>query len=77
MTRLADRKTPATAETSAVVQGRPLCVLLTPHELLIRQKGRKFAYAVPFLAIYHLGAELHLAEQRRAKTEAKGVNNGR
>jgi len=71
MTRLQDRLTKVKAETNAVVRGRPLIVLLETHEIIIRQKGKRLAYAVPYLALWDLGAKLAAIEQRRLKAEKR------
>lgn len=71
MTKLAERKTRMQAETSARYRNRPLVVLLNGHELFIREKGRRTAFAVPFLAVYELGMKLAALERRREKAEAR------
>jgi hypothetical protein len=58
MTMLATRKTTCRAETSALYRGRPLIVTLEPHEILIRQKGRRTAFAVPYQAVIEAGMKL-------------------
>ncbi len=71
MTRVADRKTRLQAETSAVHRGRTLVVSIEPHDVLIREKGRRLVYAVPWLAVYELGQKLvalELRAQRARKT---------
>jgi hypothetical protein len=71
MTRIQDRKTRLQTETNARVQGRPLVVLLNGHELFIRQKARRTAFAVPYLAIWELGCKLAALERRRMKADAR------
>jgi hypothetical protein len=58
VTALAKRKTKARLETSATVRGRALVVEAQPFMLSIRPKGKRIAYAVPWDAIYSLGAKL-------------------
>jgi chromosome condensin MukBEF complex kleisin-like MukF subunit len=58
MTRIADRKTKLQAETSAVYRGRPLVVELTPHYVLVREKGTRQGLSVPWLAVHELGLKL-------------------
>jgi len=71
MTRLAERKTVSRAETSAVYRGKPLIVTLEPYELLIRQKGRRTAFAVPYLAVIEAGMKLAALEARREKLNSR------
>lgn len=65
--RLADRKTTMRAETSAHYRGRPLIVTFEAHEAVIREKGRRQRFTVPWLAVYELGMRLAAEERRRAK----------
>lgn len=58
MTALAKRKTKTRFETAAIVRGRALIVEAQPFMLHIRPKGKRVAYAVPWDAIYSLGAKL-------------------
>jgi len=58
MTALAKRKTKVRFETSATERGRALVVEPQPFMLHIRPKGKRIAYAVPWDAIYSLGAKL-------------------
>lgn len=71
MTRIAERKTALRAETSAMSRGRALMISVEPHEVLIRQKGRRQAYAVPWLAVYETGQKLAALEARRLKLEQR------
>lgn len=71
MLRISARKTRIQAETDARYRGRPLVVVLNGHECFVREKGRRTAYAVPFLAIYELGMKLAANEQRRLKAERR------
>ena len=58
MTALAKRKTKVRFETSATERGLALVVEAQPFMLSIRPKGKRIAYAVPWDAIYSLGAKL-------------------
>jgi hypothetical protein len=58
MTRIADRKTKLYAETSAEYRGRALVVELTPHYVILREKGRRETVSVPWLAVHELGMKL-------------------
>lgn len=69
MTRVAERKTQIQAETSAAYRGRPLMILIQPHGVLIREKGRRESYSVPWLAVHELGMRL----AARAAEEGKNV----
>lgn len=71
VTRIADRKTISKGETSALYRGRPLVVVLQPHDILIREKGRRQAYAVPYLAIFETGMKLAAMESRKLKAERR------
>lgn len=67
MTRIAERKTALRAETSARYRGRPLMIFCEPHEVVIREKKRSQAYAVPWLAVYELGMKMAALEKRKQK----------
>jgi hypothetical protein len=71
MTRISERKTILRGETSAVWRGKPLMVLVTPHDVIVRQKGQRVCYAVPWLAVMELGAKMAAEEQRRLKLSRK------
>ncbi len=71
MTRIAERKTRMVAETSAVWRGDPLIVTIEPHNVVIRAKGRRQAYTVPWLGIYELGQKLTAIETRKQKADAR------
>jgi len=71
MTRIADRATKLRAETSARVQGRPLCLFLGTVSLIVRQKGRRHGYEVPYEAIWSVGAKIQANEDRRAREEKR------
>lgn len=73
MTRISDRKTKLRGETNARYHGKPLVVILTAHECIIREKGRRTCYAVPYTAIYEAGAKLAALEARRLKAERRKV----
>lgn len=72
MTRIAERKTRFRGETSSISRGRPLVISAEAHEVVIRQKGRKIAYAVPWLAVWELGQKLAALEARRLKFDKRG-----
>lgn len=72
MTRVAERKTQMRAETSASYRGKPLMVSIEAHECLIRQKGLRQCYAVPWVAVFELGAHLAAEERRLLKREKRG-----
>lgn len=67
MTALAKRKTRTRFETSASARGRLLIVEARPWTLLIRPKGKRINYEVPWDAIYSLGAKLAAKEASRDK----------
>jgi hypothetical protein len=67
MTRVAERKTALRAETSARYRTKPLMISVEPHEVLIREKNRRQAYAVPWLAVYELGMKLAAREAQKEK----------
>lgn len=71
MTRIQDRKTRLQAETNARYHGRPLVIILNGSELFIREKGRRTALAVPYLAIWELGCKMAAQEKRRLKAQAR------
>lgn len=77
MTKVAERRTTMRAETNACYRGRPLCITVEPHECLIREKGRRTAFAVPWLAIFQQGAKLAALEARRLKLEARKAKGRR
>jgi hypothetical protein len=57
-------------------EGRPVVLVLPPTAdvLIVREKGRRVAYEVDVLSVYHLGARLAAAAvvaKRRAKKEGK------
>jgi len=51
-------------ETNAVVRGKRLVVELTPHTLLIRPKGARWAYEVDWDAVFMLGAKQQAERDR-------------
>jgi hypothetical protein len=71
MTRLADRKTRLSIETSALYRGRPLVLEPQNYEILIRVKGKRLRYGLPYVAIFDLGAKIMANEKRREKLERK------
>jgi hypothetical protein len=58
VTRIASRKTKLEAETSAEYRGRALVVELTPHYIVVREKGTRQRVTVPWLAVYELGQKM-------------------
>lgn len=54
-------------ETRAMWHGRPLMVEVTGHELIMREKGRRFRVSVPLVACYETGWKILAREQRAAK----------
>jgi hypothetical protein len=74
MTRLAERKTRLQFETSARYRGVALVALPTPHDLILREKGRRTAFAVPWLAVYELAMKLAANEARRLKLERRACS---
>jgi hypothetical protein len=69
---------PVTRQTGAMHRGRALVVEVGAFTLAIREKGRRFSYAVSYEQIYRLGAEnaarlareqkrLRRIERRRAR----------
>jgi hypothetical protein len=71
MTRIASRKTAMRAETNALYRGRPLCITVEPHDVIIRERGRRSAFAIPWLAVYELGFKLAATEARKLKLEKR------
>lgn len=76
MTRISERKSRMRAETSAHYRGTPLVLAIEPHECIIREKGRRTAFAVPWLAVYELGMKLAALEARRVKADARRARRG-
>ena len=68
MTRIVDRKTAMCAETSAMYRGRPLIVTLYPHVVMLREKGQRENFSLPWTAVYENALKLHAMEQRRLKS---------
>ena len=58
-------------ETRAAYRGRPLILEVHPHEVVIREKGRRLKVSVPILAVYDLGFKI-LARERRIEKLKKG-----
>lgn len=77
MTRISERKTKLRAETSARYRGRELMIVLEPHDILLREKGRRQAFAVPIVAVYELGMRLAAIEARRMKAERKKARSAK
>lgn len=71
MTRIAERKTTVRCETSAHYRGRPLMITLEPHQVVIREKGRRQSYAVPWAAVLEAGMKLEAIEARKQKAERR------
>lgn len=61
MTRVDDRKV-TRVETEARYRDRALIVTLESHEVVIREKGRRYCYAVPWVAVYELAMKLAARE---------------
>jgi hypothetical protein len=64
------------AETSATYRGRALMVSIEPHQLVIREKGKRSSYEVPWLVIFELGARLEAERGIRERRYAKAANAG-
>lgn len=75
MTRVAERRTKLAGESNAVVQGRTLMVVVEPHSITVRPKGKRFAVSVPIIAVWELGCRVMANEKRREKLAAR--RNGR
>lgn len=58
-------------ETNAFYRGRPLVIELGQFGLIIREKGRRSGYSVPFAAIYATGAKIAERERRAEKAAKK------
>lgn len=67
MSKLSQRKSRLLLETAASENGRPLIVEIKAHGVLIREKGRRRPYQVPWLAIYWQGAKAAAEERRRKR----------
>lgn len=71
MTRLDERKTKMRAETNARYRGRTLIISIEPHDIILREKGRRTCFAVPIIAVYELGMKLAALELRRLKADRR------
>lgn len=69
MTNLAKRKTRLRFEVGSAVRGRPLIVEATPYLAVIREKGRRRRYEIPWDAIYWLAIK---GAADRARAEKRG-----
>ena len=59
-------------ETRATYRGRALIVTITPHEVLVREKGRRLNVSIPITAVYDLGFKILAREARIEKLKKKG-----
>jgi hypothetical protein len=64
MTRLLQRKTRLEFEAETLIRGRRLCIEATPFLAILREKGTRTRYEVPWDLIYWQGARI-AADQRR------------
>ncbi len=71
MTRLADSRK-VVRETSAFYRRRALVIEAGPHELVLREKGRRQRVAVPYTVILETGYKLLALERAKEKKAAKG-----
>ncbi len=55
-------------ETASRVQGRPIVAAMRPLVVVMRLKGLRYTYAVPWEAVWDLGAKL---EARRRMEEGR------
>jgi hypothetical protein len=81
MQDLRARKTKTAVRTAATIRRRSLIVEMhpsRPHELLIREQGRRATsgYWVAFEAIYCVGAKQAAEEARREKLAARKARKG-
>lgn len=66
---------PVRRETGARIQGRPLMLELSRHEITVRRKGTRVRYSVPIECLWSLGAKLKRRELDALKK--KGGRYGR
>jgi hypothetical protein len=64
---LAKRKTKAVFTTSTLYRGKALVVEAQPFFCTIRQKGSRFAFTVPWDAVYEAGAKIAARLERETK----------
>ena len=60
-----------TRETRAAYRGRPLCVTVNSHEVVLREKGKRLRVSVPIVAVYDLGFKILAREKAREKKEGR------
>jgi hypothetical protein len=58
-------------ETALYYRGRPLVVCIFPGWMEIREKGRRHAYSIDYLAIHNLGAKKEAERTRAEKLAAR------
>jgi len=59
-------------ETAAIVQGRPLMLVIGRSSITVRQKGKRCTYQVPIEALWSLGAKIARREADALKPKRKG-----
>ena len=67
MIAIAKRKRVLRFEVSTTERGRALIVEATPYNAILREKGRRHRYAVPWGAVYWLAVKAE-ADEARKKT---------
>jgi len=67
-------QSPVKRETSAVVRGRAIVVILHPGWMEVKEKGRKHTVSVSYRAVMDLGYKL-LAREQAAERKAKKCKN--
>lgn len=62
---------PVKRETRSYVRGRALVITLNTTYLTIREKGRRYSYAVTYDQIRNIGARNAAEQRRQAKAAAR------
>jgi len=71
MTSLDQRKTKLTFTTASTIRHRAVVIEAAPYYAVVRLKGKRTRYVVPWDAIHDLGARLKVEADRREKQAAR------
>lgn len=67
MSRVQGRKKKLELETASIVQGRPVVVRVAPHFAVVRLKGTRTGFLIPWDAVYHAAAKIEMRTRKIRK----------
>lgn len=71
MTRITKR---VRRETDETFDGRPIIVALSSEGIILKEKGRRTEYLLPYRRAFMQAAQLHADAQRAAKPRRRSVS---